>query len=74
MRRAADGTAYIADHKQGLLRLDVRTGAVTVALDRSVRVLEVVGFAERRGSAADGPRGGVGAAAGQRRRCDTSLQ
>jgi ribosome-associated heat shock protein Hsp15 len=32
----------------------VRPGdVVTVALDRSVRVLEVVGFAERRGSAAD---------------------
>ncbi len=32
----------------------VRPGdVVTVALDRSVRILEVVGFAERRGSAAD---------------------
>jgi len=32
----------------------VRPGdVVTVALDRSVRVLEVVGFAQRRGSAAD---------------------
>ncbi len=34
LKFAADGTAYIADHKQGLLKLDVRTGAVTVAVDR----------------------------------------
>ena len=33
----------------------VRMGDVlTIALDRSVRVLEVAGFCERRGSAADG--------------------
>ena len=35
----------------------VRAGdVVAVALDRTVRVLKVSGFAERRGSADDGPR------------------
>lgn len=34
LKFAPDGRAYIADHKHGLMCLDLRTGAVTVALDR----------------------------------------
>ena len=63
MVRTRSGAAALVD--AGHVRLNgkrvdganqlVRMGDVlTIALDRSVRVLEVAGFCERRGSAADG--------------------
>ena len=63
--RTRSAAAALAD--AGLVRINgaridassrpVRPGdVVTVALDRNVRVLKVIGFAERRGSARDRPR------------------
>jgi len=51
---AAGGYVRVNGRRVDAPSAAVRPGdVVTVALDRSVRVLEVVGFAERRGSAAD---------------------
>jgi len=51
---AAGGHVRVNGQRVDAASRAVRPGdVVTVALDRSVRVLEVVGFAQRRGSAAD---------------------